>query len=800
MKVLFIGNAGYRGRDYQQGRVYDLPEDIYNCLKQSCTPWDETPQGKKELVQGKAQDQQPKVKGISGEVLVIMSWGIGNIINKTPFIRVLKQQQVDVDILVEDQYMDVLKGWPLIRHIYFLSEFRKMKNRPNYSVIFDTVPTGIDISVLNLQKNVVAASNGMLPKMHEIEANLEMLQREGIWDGKNVPDPVMWIPQDVKDRIKINAGKKIIAVNAGYNKDQDFWKCKNWGYARFAQLINLMKKDPRWNDYIFAIMGTGDDAKVMDGLDDRKRIMNLINEHTIQETAWFLKHCQFIICNDTGLGHIASAVGVKSYCIFGPTSTVKNHPWNHSTLITRELECRPCQFSKMWKRCTDWKCLDINPEEVHDAILGNEFKYYDHGKKYGLPFVVMPHYDFPDWKRTVDSIPGEFQRCIPQDGFFAHNCNVGAEAARKAGAEWILCINDDIILNEKALKEMIELTPDADIIGCCTVLTNGQPENFGIHITQDEGRWRFTHSDQKCVDWINPSGSCFMIRTKAWFKLGGMKEIYKNSCEDTELFFTAREKGMRFKMCFTPVIHALSKSSNRMTYASENFRLFLERFPSSRINNVLRLAREKMPLVSVVIPHLPNRKMRTSETLQLQSYKNLEVIIQYDFCGKGHGWARNRGAEKANGKYIIFIDDDIILKPTMLMKMVVALEQDQKASFAYCNYSRSGVHSGDQIAMPWDVEKLKNRNTISMISMIRRSDLIPLDESIKRLIDWDCWLTMAEAGKYGVHINEILFEAVYDSDGVTMRGPDDFRIAQALVWEKHGIKNPWCVPNAKVEI
>ncbi len=48
---------------------------------------------------------------------------------------------------------------------------------------------------------------------------------------------------------------------------------------------------------------------------------------------------------------------------------------------------------------------------------------------------------------------------------------------------------------------------------------------------------------------------------------------------------------------------------------------------------------------------------------------------------------------------------------------------------------------------------------ISSNALVRRSSVPPLgwDESLKKFQDWDFFLTMAEQGKQGIWVNELLF-------------------------------------------
>jgi hypothetical protein len=48
---------------------------------------------------------------------------------------------------------------------------------------------------------------------------------------------------------------------------------------------------------------------------------------------------------------------------------------------------------------------------------------------------------------------------------------------------------------------------------------------------------------------------------------------------------------------------------------------------------------------------------------------------------------------------------------------------------------------------------------IHTMALIRRQNMTPKgwDESIKKLQDWDLWLTMLEEGRVGAFVNEVLF-------------------------------------------
>lgn len=177
------------------------------------------------------------------------------------------------------------------------------------------------------------------------------------------------------------------------------------------------------------------------------------------------------------------------------------------------------------------------------------------------------------------------------------------------------------------------------------------------------------------------------------------------------------------------------------------------------------------PLVSIVIPVYNHQAAleRALVSISGQSYQNIEIIIVDDGStppiqianrqvirqeNAGAPAARNRGLEEAKGEYVIFWDADIIAVPTMLEKMVHALESDKDAAFAYSNF-----HFGKKKfpSKAFDLLTLQQTNCITTTSLIRRSKAIKWDESLKRFQDWDYYLTLAEQGKKGAWIDEYLF-------------------------------------------
>jgi glycosyltransferase involved in cell wall biosynthesis len=177
--------------------------------------------------------------------------------------------------------------------------------------------------------------------------------------------------------------------------------------------------------------------------------------------------------------------------------------------------------------------------------------------------------------------------------------------------------------------------------------------------------------------------------------------------------------------------------------------------------------------VSIIIPVFNNQEALNKALVSIseQSYKSLEIIVVDDGSSPsitvsntdvkllkqanlGAPVARNKGLESSTGEFVVFWDRDVVADRTMLEKMVKKLQRERGLSFAYCNMSYG---KNKMPAQKFSVKKLKENNYIHSTSLIRKSDAVKWDESLKRFQDWDLWLMMAEQGKKGVWVDEYLF-------------------------------------------
>jgi len=152
-------------------------------------------------------------------------------------------------------------------------------------------------------------------------------------------------------------------------------KTKMWPEKYYIELGKLLNNSGK----TIVLFGGKDDLNVCKKISDLiPNSINLSNNNELLKTAEEMKKCEAIICNDSGLMHLALAANVPVIAIFG--STVKEFgfaPYKGKNLILENnlLSCRPCSHIGL-EECPKkhFKCmLEITPQQVYKKTL--EFIY-----------------------------------------------------------------------------------------------------------------------------------------------------------------------------------------------------------------------------------------------------------------------------------------------------------------------------------------------------------------------------------------------------------------------------------------
>ncbi len=177
----------------------------------------------------------------------------------------------------------------------------------------------------------------------------------------------------------------------------------------------------------------------------------------------------------------------------------------------------------------------------------------------------------------------------------------------------------------------------------------------------------------------------------------------------------------------------------------------------------------------------------------------LKIIRQENM---GANSARNNGFSKSSGDFVIFLDADIKMGDDMLEKMLDKINKNPHSSYVYSSF-KFGLKTFK--LWPFSATKLKQMPYIHTSSLIRREHFPGFDEKMKKMQDWDLWLTMLLNGYRGIWIPEILFKIKtrrggisywfpsffykipFDKIGIKIKRIDEYNIALSKIKQKHKI-------------
>jgi heptosyltransferase-2 len=203
---------------------------------------------------------------------------------------------------------------------------------------------------------------------HTVSAYLSPLKGLGI-PGEIIP-PVLHIPeppmQYAEDYWRVHDFDKlaVYAICPGARHDE-----KKWPAAEFRQVAMKILDTPSNGILVFS----ADTDYVPAGLEIESPRLGAVRDLSLLDTAALLAKCQVAVTNDSGLMHLANAVGTRVVSIFGPTNPRLGFTPTlpGSKVICDDVRCSPCSLHGERKCHQPTKiCFEkITARRVYEEIL-----------------------------------------------------------------------------------------------------------------------------------------------------------------------------------------------------------------------------------------------------------------------------------------------------------------------------------------------------------------------------------------------------------------------------------------------
>jgi len=316
------------------------------------------------------------------KILIVRLSSLGDILLTTPLIRSLKKVHptIEIHFLLREEYQDVLLHNP---HI---SKLITIKPEDSYSKTKDILSKYKYDFVIDLQNNLRSRvlTHGLhcrkvkfkklsWQKFLLVKFKVNMLSNAllipkryaSVIEGLELDDEGLELYTQEKQSESLIGATNLIGFCPG---SRHFTKM--WPKEYFIELGKILID----NGFNIVLFGGKDDQNLCGEIKSNlSKCFNLSNDNLILQTAADMKLCKAIICNDSGLMHTASAVGIPLVAIFG--STVKEFgffPYRCKNLVleNKSLSCRPCShIGKSHCPKKHFNCMrEIKPQFVFNSL------------------------------------------------------------------------------------------------------------------------------------------------------------------------------------------------------------------------------------------------------------------------------------------------------------------------------------------------------------------------------------------------------------------------------------------------
>jgi len=349
------------------------------------------------------------------KILILRTDGIGDLLNSTPAISVLRQNYSDshITVLASTRNAEMLLNNPDIDEVLiydkrkrlrerfqFLLELRRMNfdltvamytsSWCNFVMRFSRAKYRVGRYQKRFKRTLTHPHRKIHPKgtVHETVRNLELVKP--ICDSKGAsmsekPLRLFEQPQGIAPTFRAPATFLNSRLVLNLSSAEKQW-AQNWlrqvGISEGDFLAGVhpgaSSFDKIWHEPSYAqvsdmlINQYGAKILILCSTSESELASNILNNMTneaiihvptsLRQLTALINECALFICNDSGPMHIAAALNIPTVAIFGPTDHFRWAPFSeNATIAIREMPCRPCSAHKCRR---EFECIKHLPVET----------------------------------------------------------------------------------------------------------------------------------------------------------------------------------------------------------------------------------------------------------------------------------------------------------------------------------------------------------------------------------------------------------------------------------------------------
>jgi heptosyltransferase-2 len=349
-------------------------------------------------------------------ILVFAYHGLGNFIMYTPALKLLRQRypkaRIDLQVGNNTGCEEVLAGADFFDNIYNLPY--KAGIRAWIERLREIRATRYDITINEFHSHswalalTVAASGArfrvghvtspgwserfsrysfvfnlpvaMREDQHETERYLDLISVTGVEKStQEEVKPFMYLTDadrkfarafiashNQTDHNTARPAKRILGIQPGTSPTM---RWKQWPLERYRQLLERLTIEQPESQIV--LFGAPNEAEMIQELAAGlgTNISIAAGKTTIKQVAALIERCDLLVCNDSGLMHVAVAVDTPVVAIYGPTDFNRTAPLGKQhTMVRHAMPCSPCfklEGDEQVHLCQHHDCLmTISADEV----------------------------------------------------------------------------------------------------------------------------------------------------------------------------------------------------------------------------------------------------------------------------------------------------------------------------------------------------------------------------------------------------------------------------------------------------
>jgi heptosyltransferase-1 len=140
------------------------------------------------------------------------------------------------------------------------------------------------------------------------------------------------------------------------------WDTKIWPATHYGALAAMLPIPS-------VVIGAASDEKMAATIvaGSKGKAISLVGQTSLKQLAYVIQKAKYMVTNDSGPMHIAAALNIPVFAIFGPTSATRTGPYGAGhTIITSNANCSPC-YSRTCEK--DIACMrDVTASDVCSGI------------------------------------------------------------------------------------------------------------------------------------------------------------------------------------------------------------------------------------------------------------------------------------------------------------------------------------------------------------------------------------------------------------------------------------------------